>query len=160
MIDRTIWRHRLEPDALCLELTESMLLENPDAASSMLARLRERGLHLAIDDFGTGYSSLAYLQRFPFDRVKVDRAFVEPLDREGNTDHQLVSAIIAMAAALGMSVVAEGVETIEQAERLAEMGCETAQGFYYSRPLPADAMPDALRRLGIHHPADTFAESV
>ncbi len=159
MIDRTMWRHRLEPDALCLELTESMLLENPDAAASMLARLRERGLHLAIDDFGTGYSSLAYLQRFPFDRVKVDRAFVEPLDRVANSDHQLVAAIIAMADALGMSVVAEGVETIEQAERLAEMGCETAQGFYYSRPLPADAMPDALRRLGIAQTSQRFADN-
>jgi EAL domain-containing protein (putative c-di-GMP-specific phosphodiesterase class I) len=149
MIDRTLWRHRLDGQAVCLELTESMLLDNPDAAVGILERLRERGLHLAIDDFGTGYSSLAYLQRFPFDRVKIDRAFVEPLDQPDSSEHQLVAAIVAMADALGMATVAEGVETIEQAHQLVAMGCGTAQGFYYSRPVPADAVPDAVQRLGV-----------
>ena len=149
MIDRTLWRHRLDGSAVCLELTESMLLDNPDAANLVLSRLRERGLHLAIDDFGTGYSSLAYLQRFPFDRVKIDRAFVEPLDQPDASEHQLVAAIVAMADALGMATVAEGVETIEQADRLFGMGCDTAQGFYYSRPVPADGVPATVQRLGI-----------
>jgi diguanylate cyclase (GGDEF)-like protein len=149
MIDRTLWRHRLDGSAVCLELTESMLLDNPDAAAAVLVKLRERGLHLAIDDFGTGYSSLAYLRRFPFDRVKIDRAFVEPLDQPESGEHQLVSAIVAMADALGMSTVAEGVETIEQADQLVAMGCATAQGFYYSRPVPADAVPATVQRLGI-----------
>ena len=149
MIDRTLWRHRLDGEAICLELTESMLLDNPDAAVSILERLRERGLHLAIDDFGTGYSSLAYLRRFPFDRVKIDRAFVEPLDQPDSSEHQLVAAIVAMADALGMTTVAEGVETIEQANQLVAMGCGTAQGFYYSRPVPADAVPATIQRLGV-----------
>jgi diguanylate cyclase (GGDEF)-like protein len=149
MIDRTLWRHRLDANALCLELTESMLLDNPDAAVAILQRLRERGLHLAIDDFGTGYSSLAYLRRFPFDRVKIDRAFVEPLDQPESGEHQLVAAIVAMADALGMTTVAEGVETIEQAEQLVSMGCRTAQGFYYSRPVPADAVAATVQRLGV-----------
>lgn len=148
MVERAIDRHELPPHALVLEVTESLLLEEGSAVPAILNRIRNLGIRLSIDDFGTGYSSLAYLQRFPFHCVKIDRAFVTPLDREGGDgDRQLVGAIVAMAEALGMTTLAEGVETAAQAQRLVDLGCTVAQGYLYSRPVPAGQIPLTLDRL-------------
>ncbi|MFN0089262.1 MAG: putative bifunctional diguanylate cyclase/phosphodiesterase [Acidimicrobiales bacterium] len=140
----------LPADALCLELTESLLMENPDAASQVLQALRRLGVRLSIDDFGTGYSSLAYLHRFPVDQVKIDKSFVDGLTAMTTSESSLVAAIIAMAEALGMKTVAEGVETAEQASQLAALGSTRAQGYLYSRPLPPEDIPAALEHIGVN----------
>ena len=142
-------RHQLPGQALCLELTESLLMEDPTAASETLRRLRSLGVRLSIDDFGTGYSSLSYLKRFPVDYVKIDRSFVEGLGAPDTSEESLVAAIIAMARALGMSTVAEGVEELAQADRLHQLQADRAQGYLYSRPLEPDAVPAVLDRLGV-----------
>ena len=132
--------HGLPGEALHLELTESAVMADPDQALDMLDALKELGPSIAIDDFGTGYSSLAYLHRLPVDTIKIDREFVNALDDESTA---LVEAIVALAGALGLPVVAEGVETIEQADILARLGVPLAQGFLFSRPVPR-AEIDAL----------------
>ena len=110
---------------------------------SMLTRLSEMGIHLSVDDFGTGYSSLAYLQRFPVHSLKIDQSFVRDIGKDQN-DTALVTAIIAMAASLHLGVIAEGVETLQQAQFLMAHGCHTAQGFYYSRAVQADAFTELI----------------
>jgi diguanylate cyclase len=125
----------LPAEALCLELTESALVVNPDEVSATLTALRALGVAIAVDDFGTGYSALSYLRRFPVTAVKIDRAFVAELE----SDTALVRAIVAMADALGLAVVAEGVETVLQEDALLELGCQAAQGFRYGRPEPFTA---------------------
>ncbi len=147
-VARALVRNRLPASALCLELTESVLMENLPVTSKLLARVREFGVRLSVDDFGTGYSSLAYLRQLPVDEVKIDRAFVQGLDAEG-ADASLVEAIVALAASLGVETVAEGVESTRQAERLATLGCAQAQGYWYSRPVPLDGVPEVLGRLGL-----------
>lgn len=134
----------LPPAWLKLELTESTLMGDPEAALSSMRRLKALGVSLAIDDFGTGYSSLAYLQRFPVDVLKIDRSFVQDLPREDSDSRELARAIMALARSLRLSVVAEGVETREQLELLAELGCEAVQGFYFSPPLPEVGVPEFL----------------
>jgi EAL domain-containing protein (putative c-di-GMP-specific phosphodiesterase class I) len=128
-----------DPSSLCLELTESVFMEDVEYFARTMAGLRALGVRLAIDDFGTGYSSLSYLQRFPVDAVKVDRAFVEGLGHD-RQQSGLVAAIIAMADALGLDVTAEGVETREQLDILAGLRCPRAQGYFLARPMPADAL--------------------
>jgi EAL domain-containing protein (putative c-di-GMP-specific phosphodiesterase class I) len=135
----------LPPRALCLELTESIVMENLTEAAT-LQTLRALGVRLSIDDFGTGYSSLAYLKRLPLDYVKIDRAFIDGLDRGDTSDESLVAAIVAMAGALGMVTIGEGVETAAQERRLITLGCGAAQGYRYSRPVAAEQVPDMLRR--------------
>jgi len=126
----------LSPRQLGLELTETTLMHESEAAVAVIDALKNRGVAVAIDDFGTGYSSLAYLHRFAVDQVKVDRSFVDDLDL--NTRAQtIITAVIAMAHALGMLVVAEGVETQAQLETLRTLGCDIAQGNYFSNPLTA-----------------------
>ncbi|HWE55632.1 MAG TPA: EAL domain-containing protein [Acidimicrobiales bacterium] len=137
----------LEPGALCLELTESALMEDPVKSAETLGRLRTLGLSLAIDDFGTGYSSLHYLSRLSVQVLKLDRVFIESLDTEAN--RAIVGSTIQLARALGMTTVAEGVETAEQRAVLIELGCESLQGFLWSKPVPADAFEQLLR-----HPGD------
>jgi diguanylate cyclase len=146
-VERALERHGLPPSALCLELTESLLMEDPLAAAETLWSLRRRGVLLSIDDFGTGYSSLSYLKRFPVDNVKIDRSFVDGLDAPGGSEGSLVAAIIALARALDMSTVAEGVETDGQVRRLRQLGCERVQGYRFSRPVPADEAPGVVLRL-------------
>jgi diguanylate cyclase (GGDEF)-like protein len=141
---------QLPADALVLELTESLLMDDPVAAAEILASVRALGVRLAIDDFGTGYSSLAYLKRFPVDAVKIDRTFVEALDREDTSEETLVAAIIAMTKALSLTTVAEGVETDAQAERLLHLGCTAAQGYLFSFPLAAAVATDVLQRGVVH----------
>ncbi|MGZ8752261.1 MAG: putative bifunctional diguanylate cyclase/phosphodiesterase [Acidimicrobiia bacterium] len=139
----------LSPGALCLELTESLLMNNAAAAADLLETLRSLDVKLSIDDFGTGYSSLSYLRRFRVDNVKIDRSFVDGLDDDDSSDETLVAAILAMAKALRVATVAEGVETTTQAERLHALGCQTAQGYLFSRPVPADQVPSVADRLGV-----------
>ena len=128
-----------DPARLTLELTESLLMADTVTAQSVLGALRRLGVRIALDDFGTGYSSLSYLHQFPIDCLKVDKSFVDGLaDSDG--DASVVSGIVGLAAALGLSVVAEGVETAAQAELLSELGCEMAQGFFFGRPLPAEEL--------------------
>jgi diguanylate cyclase (GGDEF)-like protein len=137
----------LTPDALCIELTESLLMENPADGTALLLRLKELGVKLALDDFGTGYSSLAYLRQFPVDYVKIDKSFIDGLATSDSSDETLVAAIVSMARALGAITIAEGVEEPQQEERLRLIGADCAQGFYYSRPVAADRVADTVRDL-------------
>ena len=130
--------------ALQLEITESILMQPSESNLASLTRLSDMGIQLSVDDFGTGYSSLAYLQRFPVHALKIDQSFVRDIG-EDPKDTALVSAIIAMAASLQLDVIAEGVETQQQAQFLLARGCREAQGFYYGKAVPADAFSDALR---------------
>jgi diguanylate cyclase (GGDEF)-like protein/PAS domain S-box-containing protein len=128
----------LEARRLKLEITESVIMENPEMAVDLLKRLKALGTHLCIDDFGTGYSSLSYLLRFPADTLKIDRSFVSALGKGGRNE-DIVGAIVSLAKSLDMEVVAEGVETSEQLSILQQLGCRYGQGYYFSRPLEADA---------------------
>jgi EAL domain-containing protein (putative c-di-GMP-specific phosphodiesterase class I) len=121
---------------LCLEMTESVLMDDVEYYGRTLAALKELGAQLAIDDFGTGYSSLSYLKRFPVDTVKIDRSFVDGLGTDAH-DSALVAAIVAMARALDLEVIAEGVETHDQLTNLRDLHCGQAQGYYLARPMPA-----------------------
>ena len=135
----------LTADLLCLELTESVLMSDATRTIDSLAELKSMGVTLSIDDFGTGYSSLAYLQHFPVDELKIDRAFIK-----GLTDHSeqrtLVAAMGAMGKALGLEIVAEGVETIDQLSAVRELGCDRAQGYLFGRPQAASEMRFLLGR--------------
>ena len=130
-------------EALCVELTESVVMRDPEEGIHCLEALREMGIWLSIDDFGTGYSSLSYLKRLPIDELKIDRSFVRDLHSEEN-DRAIAAAIIAMAHTLGLSVAAEGVEIPEHLAFLRSQGCEEYQGYLFSRPVPADAFADLL----------------
>jgi diguanylate cyclase (GGDEF)-like protein len=127
----------IAPSCLKLEITESAVMENAEMVIAMLKQLKELGLQLSIDDFGTGYSSLSYLHRFPIDTLKVDRSFVSTME-DGSENGEIVRTIIALAKALGMDVVAEGIETIHQLHQLRILGCEYGQGYLFSRPVPKD----------------------
>ena len=134
--------HDVDPGSLCLELTESVLMEDVEAERHTLSALRELGVRLAIDDFGTGYSSLTYLKRFPVTEIKIDQTFVAGLG--GDTfDTAIIESVIELAHAVGLKVTAEGVETVEQMLRLRALGCDSAQGYYFARPQPAADL-DAL----------------
>jgi diguanylate cyclase (GGDEF)-like protein len=135
-VEEILSRTGLPAEHLTLEITESALMKDPASAMAVLRALKEVGVLLAIDDFGTGYSSLSYLQRFPLDILKVDRSFVEELGVNSDSE-QIVSAVINLAHALGLKVVAEGVETREQLAILRSFRCDLAQGYLFSEPLPA-----------------------
>ena len=136
-IDAALSETALAASSLELEITESMVMENPERVIKLLDRIRSRGIHLSLDDFGTGHSSLAYLKRFPIDCVKIDRTFIK--DMPANTDDVAISrTIVAMARSLGLATVAEGVETEAQLELLRTLGCDQIQGYFFSRPIPAD----------------------
>ena len=135
-VDEALSRSGLEPSLLCIEITETALLRRTATAASNLTGLHERGIALALDDFGTGYASLTYLDVYPVDVIKIDRSFVSG-DSIHNGDYQLVAGILALAEKLDMSVVAEGVERTDQAERLCQLGCRRAQGWLFSKAVPA-----------------------
>ena len=134
----------LPPYLLELELTESMLMFSTRQRRRTLDELKAIGVSLAVDDFGTGYSSLSYLKTFPLDLLKIDRSFICGLPEDGR-DRAIVRAIIVMAHSLDLRVVAEGVETMKQAQMLWELGCDEIQGYYYSRPLDPAAMYDFMQ---------------
>ena len=143
----------LEAGNLVIELTESSIMHNTEGNLEIFRKLKALGVRLAIDDFGMGYSSLSYLARFPATVLKIDREFVEPLEKglppqDVPHDHStaLVAAIVGMAHALGLAVVAEGVETAAQLDAIRQLGCEYAQGFHLARPGPASDIEPLLRR--------------
>jgi EAL domain-containing protein (putative c-di-GMP-specific phosphodiesterase class I) len=136
---------RLDPRLLELELTESVLMRRTDSTITILTILRERGVQVAVDDFGTGYSSLSYLQIFPLDVLKIDQSFVRQIAINGS-DAAIVTAVIGMARNLKLRVIAEGVETREELDFLLAHECDEAQGYYFSKPIPADKFMDLLRQ--------------
>jgi diguanylate cyclase (GGDEF)-like protein/PAS domain S-box-containing protein len=144
-IDSILARTGLCGSCLKLEITESLLMENPEIAIKTLLQLRERRIQISIDDFGTGYSSLSYLHRLPVDTLKIDRSFVGRMSEEGE-NLEIVEAIINLAHHLGVNVVAEGVETQEHFTKLQELGCESGQGYFFSRPMDAQNMQHLLHK--------------
>jgi len=143
-IDEALAASGLPAVLLQLEVTESMVMRNVSRAAKMLEAIHSRGIRLAIDDFGTGYSSMSLMKHFPIDTIKIDRSFVRDLPRDSE-DRAITQAIISMGKALGMTVVAEGVETIEQQAFLREHVCDEIQGFLFSRPVPPERLANLLR---------------
>jgi EAL domain-containing protein (putative c-di-GMP-specific phosphodiesterase class I) len=135
----------LEPGLLTVEITETSMVEDAEAAASTLMRLRKHGVRLALDDFGTGYSSLSYLRQLPFDVLKIDRSFVQRIAHSGS-DRAIVRSVVALAHSLGLSVTAEGVETPEQESALRGLGCEHAQGYLFAGPASASDAAGWLNR--------------
>ena len=133
----------LPPSRLCVEITEGALIDDPERTCDLLNELRSHGMSLALDDFGTGYSSLGYLHRFPLLTLKIDRSFVAPLTsptaNQGSASAAVVRAVVALAGSLGLSVVAEGIETQAQADALCALGCHLGQGFLFAKPGPLPA---------------------
>jgi diguanylate cyclase (GGDEF)-like protein len=138
-------RTGIEPERLSLEITESVLMEEAEAPMEAVRKLKRLGVRLVLDDFGTGYSSLSYLNRLPFDVLKLDRSFIAPLRRGGESTAAIVSGVVTMAEALGMTVVAEGVEHVSQVRQLKTLGCDYAQGFLFARAMPAGELDLLLR---------------
>ncbi len=140
----------LPPDLLELELTEGVAMENPLEAIEVMGELHKRGLRMSIDDFGTGYSSLSYLKRLAVAKLKIDQSFVRDIARDSD-DEAIVGAIIGLARSLGLRTIAEGVETVEQSAFLQARGCDEAQGYLYSRPMPAEDLERFVRATGSTH---------
>ena len=149
MVADLLQRYTVRPEWLTLEITESALMVDPARALDVLTRVSDLGVRIAIDDFGTGYSSLGYLQRLPVQEVKIDKSFVLGMGHD-TKDASLVRSIVALAHGLGLAVVAEGVETTQAWEMLQSLDCESAQGYYVSRPLPAAAVEPWMATV---HPA-------
>ena len=133
----------IDPKYLELELTESVLMKRAGSTAAILNALRASGIRVAIDDFGTGYSSLSYLRKFPVDAVKIDQSFIRRISTTGD-DTTIVKAVIGMARGLKLRVVAEGVETAEEVAFLRAYRCDEAQGYFFSRPVPAQQFPMLL----------------
>jgi EAL domain-containing protein (putative c-di-GMP-specific phosphodiesterase class I) len=144
-IDAALAAHGLEPQRLVVELTEHAAVQGMSAAARVLRDLRELGVGIALDDFGTGYSSLLYLRDLPVTEVKVDRAFVSGVGHQDD-DAAIVASVVQLAHSVGLTVVAEGVETMEQAQFLADIGCDFAQGYLYARPAAAADVPTRIDR--------------
>jgi EAL domain-containing protein (putative c-di-GMP-specific phosphodiesterase class I) len=175
-------RTGMDPRALILEITENVLIEEDDGVIEALLGLRDRGIRLAIDDFGTGYSSLSHLRRLPVDIVKIDRTFVDDLggptvaartartgpqggdpDRgRADTAREVVAAVTRLAHDLGLEVTAEGVETRFQRDEIVAIGCESAQGYFFARPMSADRIDEMLqaRGTGLRLPMAEVASTV
>jgi len=143
-ITQVLAENQVSPDCLELEITETTAMQDIEFTRVMLQSLRHMGIHISIDDFGTGYSSLGYLKKFPLDTIKIDRSFIHEITLDPN-DAAIVSAVIALGKGLGLSVVAEGVETEEQADHLRSLDCFEMQGYLFSRPLAAHAAIEFLR---------------
>lgn len=155
VVSKALHESGCRPQWLELEITESVIMENPQAAAETLQQLSDMGVHLSIDDFGTGYSSLSYLKRFPIDALKIDRSFVRDITTDAD-DAAIARAVIALAHSLKLKVIAEGVETAEQLEFLRTQGCDQIQGYYLSPPLAIDKleqlMSDNKLRLAVESP--------
>jgi EAL domain-containing protein (putative c-di-GMP-specific phosphodiesterase class I) len=133
----------IAPSRLMLEITEGVLIDNPDEMVKRINDLHRLGVRIALDDFGSGYSSLGYLQRFPLDKLKIDRSFVTALGKSANSG-VIIQAIVALGRALGLSVLVEGIETEQQRVLLRLAGCDEMQGFLFAKPAPAKAIDDLL----------------
>ncbi len=142
-VEDALTRHQLPANCLTLEITESTAMKDADASLLVLQRLADMQVDLSIDDFGTGYSSLLYLKRLPANELKIDRGFVQDLEHDSD-DAAIVSAIVALGKALGLRIVAEGVETARQQDFLTGLGCSSLQGFLLGHPLPAEAFLHTL----------------
>jgi len=140
----TIAETGMDPRWIELEVTESVMMPEPEQAVKLLRKLKAIGVRLTIDDFGTGYSSLAYLKRLPIDCVKIDASFVRGIPVDAS-DVAITETILAMSRSLGLKVVAEGVETRDQVRFLERRGCDEMQGYYFSKPLPAEQLTAYLR---------------
>lgn len=138
------YEHKIKPEQLTLEITERILIQQPDKAKKVLTECRKHGMKVALDDFGTGYSSLSYLHYFPLDILKVDQSFVQEIDHDDRS-FELVKSIITLGSNLGLKTIAEGVETGGQAKKLIEAGCDAVQGYFYARPMPEDEFVDAIK---------------
>ncbi len=156
-IIQTLQMTGLDPRALKVEITESVVMENVEATAGMLERLRALGVELSIDDFGTGYSSLSYLHRLPIDTLKIDRSFVSRIG-ENNDNKEVVRTIVMLAHILGKGVVAEGVETKEQLQHLRELKCDSAQGYLFSKPVDPDDALELIRSTSQWLSGDLFTD--
>jgi EAL domain-containing protein (putative c-di-GMP-specific phosphodiesterase class I) len=136
-IGRGLTAFRLDAHFLCVEITESAIMRDPELATVTLVELRRLGIGVHLDDFGTGYSSLGYLQRFPVDTLKIDRSFVSSPASPEVRNPEIVQTIASLAKSLGLETTAEGIETVEQFEYLRSLGCTYGQGYYFARPLAA-----------------------
>lgn len=139
----TLQKTGIRPEQLKLEITERLLIQQPDNAKATLEQCRKMGMGISIDDFGTGYSSLSYLYYFPIDTLKVDQSFIRAMDQDTRSQ-ELVKSVIGLGKNMGMTIIAEGVEEKSQSELLRAMGCDCAQGYYFARPMPEDDMLKAL----------------
>ena len=146
MVQEALQSAGLPPQRLVLEITESVMMDDAEAAISALQRVVDLGVRLSLDDFGTGYSSLAYLQRLPVSELKIDRSFVQSAGASSSRASALLRNITTLGQDLGMQLVAEGIETPLQAEAVAAMGCALGQGYLFARPMPADEFRIWLRR--------------
>jgi EAL domain-containing protein (putative c-di-GMP-specific phosphodiesterase class I) len=148
----------LAPRHLTLELTESVLIDDPTSIIQILEALRALGVALAIDDFGTGYSSLAYLKYLPIDRLKIDRCFVKEIDRD-ERDLAFVRAMLDLACRLDLTVVAEGIERPDQRDILLDLGCQLGQGYLFAKAVDADSSLALMAQgsIGQYHPAESKA---
>jgi EAL domain-containing protein (putative c-di-GMP-specific phosphodiesterase class I) len=142
-IDKILQEAKLAVGSLKLEITESVVMENPDLVKALLLELKQRHIHLCIDDFGTGYSSLSRLHHFPISTLKIDRSFVSRIGALGENS-EIVQAIVTLAQTLSMDVVAEGIEMSEQVSPLIALQCEYGQGYFFSRPVDSDAAGELL----------------
>jgi EAL domain-containing protein (putative c-di-GMP-specific phosphodiesterase class I) len=137
-IKQVLKKSHLEAKSLTLEITESVVMENAEAAAAALMRLKALGVQLSVDDFGTGYSSLSYLHSFPINSLKIDRSFISNMNVD-NTNLEIVRTVVALARSLGMNVTAEGIETAEQLAQLRALQCQYGQGYLFSKPLDSEA---------------------
>ncbi len=145
MVQDALRQAQIEPRFLELELTETAVMQNAERSAAVLRSLSDLGVRISVDDFGTGYSSLSYLQRFPLNKVKIDRSFVREI-AQSHGDSEIVRAIVSLAHSLRLAVIAEGVETSEQFEFLDRIGCDQYQGYYCSPPVPAAELAELVRR--------------
>jgi EAL domain-containing protein (putative c-di-GMP-specific phosphodiesterase class I) len=144
ILQKVLKKTKIKPHRLEVEVTESLFMEDVDQTIETLHQINDLGVEVAIDDFGTGYSSLSYLRQFPIDRLKVDRSFIDNASDDSD-DGVITKTIIALGHSLGLQVVAEGVEDVDQEKFLINQGCDIVQGFRYSRPLPEDEFLDFLK---------------
>jgi EAL domain-containing protein (putative c-di-GMP-specific phosphodiesterase class I) len=155
----TLERTALPPERLSLEITETVLMEEAEAPVEAVRALKRLGVRLVLDDFGTGYSSLSYLNRLPIDVLKLDRSFIAPLREDGDATAAIVYGVVTMAEALGMTVVAEGVEEHAHVEKLRALGCDFAQGFLFARPMPARELRELLAAGALPAPPGTISRA-
>jgi EAL domain-containing protein (putative c-di-GMP-specific phosphodiesterase class I) len=141
---RLISVHGINPGRFVFEITEGVLLESSDQITSILDAIRSMGFKTALDDFGTGYSSLSYLCNFSFDKIKIDRSFINSISRV-DSSKMIVRSVVTLGRALGMDIVAEGIETEFEARMMTEFGCTELQGYYFSKPIPADEFVELLK---------------